>query len=74
MCRPECPLPPPELRFKLPRVHADVKAGADKQGNLFSTIILFAKHIVIHNIVIFTNLSVSLSDGSKNLSNIFTPV
>lgn len=31
----------------------------------FSTVILFAMHIVIHNIVIFTKLSVSLSDGSK---------
>lgn len=58
------PHPPPELCLdsKLPR---DAKAGADNLGKLSSTIILFATHIVIHNIVIFTNLSVSLSDGSK---------
>lgn len=68
MCRAERPPPPPpELRLdsELPRVHAAVKAGADNLAKLFSTIILFATHIVIHNIVIFTNLSVSLSGGSK---------
>lgn len=48
---------------RLPGVHADVKAGADKLGKLFSTINLFATHIVIHNIVIFTNLTANLSDG-----------
>lgn len=68
MCQAERPPSPhPELRLdsKLPGVHAAVKAGADNLAKLFSTIILSATHIVIHNIVIFTNLSVSLSDGSK---------
>lgn len=50
----------------LPRVHAGVKAGADKLGKLLSTIIfLFATYIVTHNIVIVSNLSVKLADGFK---------